>query len=96
MKFALIQMNPTVGAVKNNAAKILRLAQDAAAAGADVAVFPELALCGYPPDDLVLRPSFLDAVEAEVEVEVAVEVEVEGEGEGEVEVVGGVAGEDSE
>jgi NAD+ synthase (glutamine-hydrolysing) len=67
MKFALIQMNPTVGAVKNNAAKILRLAQDAAAAGADVAVFPELALCGYPPDDLVLRPSFLDAVEVEVE-----------------------------
>ena len=67
MKFALIQMNPTVGAVKENAAKILKLAQAAAAAGADVAVFPELALCGYPPDDLVLRPRFMDAVEAEIE-----------------------------
>lgn len=67
MKFALIQMNPTVGAVKQNAAKILRLAQEAATDGAEVAVFPELALCGYPPDDLVLRPRFLDAVEAEVE-----------------------------
>ncbi len=67
MKFALVQMNPTVGAVRDNAAKILRFAQEAAAAGAAVAVFPELALCGYPPDDLVLRPRFMDAVEAEVE-----------------------------
>lgn len=66
MKFALIQMNPTVGAVKNNAAKIMKLAQEAAAAGAEVAVFPEQALCGYPPDDLVLRPGFMDAVAAEV------------------------------
>lgn len=65
MKFALVQMNPTVGAVKENAAKIVRFAQEAAAAGADVAVFPEQALCGYPPDDLVLRPRFMDAVEAE-------------------------------
>lgn len=66
MKFALIQMNPTVGALKDNAAKIVRLAQAAADAGAGVAVFPELALCGYPPDDLVLRPRFMDAVEAEI------------------------------
>ena len=65
MKFALIQMNPTVGAVAENAAKIVRRAREAAAAGAGVAVFPEQALCGYPPDDLVLRPSFMDAVEAE-------------------------------
>jgi NAD+ synthase (glutamine-hydrolysing) len=64
MKFALIQMNPTVGAVQENAAAILRMAREAAAAGAEVAVFPELALCGYPPDDLVLRPRFMDAVEA--------------------------------
>ena len=67
MKFALVQMNPTVGALKENAAKIARFAQAAAAAGADVAVFPEQALCGYPPDDLVLRPRFMDAVAAEVE-----------------------------
>ncbi len=64
MKFALVQMNPTVGAVRENAAKIVRLAQEAAAAGADVVVFPEQVLCGYPPDDLVLRPRFMDAVDA--------------------------------
>ena len=67
MKFALVQMNPTVGALKENAAKIVRFAQEAAAAGAEVVVFPEQALCGYPPDDLVLRPRFMDAVEAEAE-----------------------------
>jgi NAD+ synthetase len=67
MKCALIQMNPTVGAVEANAAAILQWAQDAARAGANLAVFPELALCGYPPDDLVLRPRFLDAVAVAVE-----------------------------
>ena len=64
MKFALVQMNPTVGAVEDNAAKIVRWAREAAAAGADAVVFPELALCGYPPDDLVLLPRFMDAVDA--------------------------------
>jgi len=67
MKCALIQMNPTVGALKENAARILRHAQDMALEGAELVVFPELALCGYPPDDLVLRPRFLDAVETEME-----------------------------
>ena len=67
MKFALVQMNPTVGAVQENAAKIARFAHAAAADGADVAVFPEQALCGYPPDDLVLRPRFVDAIDAEAE-----------------------------
>jgi NAD+ synthase (glutamine-hydrolysing) len=64
MKFALVQMNPTVGAVRDNSAMILRYAREAAEGGADVAVFPELALCGYPPDDLVLRPRFMDVVES--------------------------------
>ena len=67
MKFALVQMNPTVGALRDNASKIVRFAQEAAAAVADVAVFPEQALCGYPPDDLVLRPRFMDAVAAEAD-----------------------------
>ncbi|MDY0150111.1 MAG: NAD+ synthase [Kiritimatiellia bacterium] len=67
MKFALVQMNPTVGAVGDNAAQMVRWAQEAAADGADVVVFPELALCGYPPDDLVLQSRFMTAVEAEVE-----------------------------
>ncbi|HQN79874.1 MAG: NAD+ synthase [Kiritimatiellae bacterium] len=65
MKFALVQMNPTVGAVAENAGKIVQAAQEAASSGAEVAVFPEQALCGYPPDDLVLRPGFMDAVETE-------------------------------
>ena len=67
MKITLVQMNPTVGALPGNAEKILKAAQAAAAAGAAVAVFPEQALCGYPPDDLVLRPSFMDAVAAATE-----------------------------
>jgi NAD+ synthase (glutamine-hydrolysing) len=67
MKFMLVQINPTVGALEENAAHILRDAQMAAAVGADVVVFPELALSGYPPDDLVLRPRFMDAVERSVD-----------------------------
>ncbi len=67
MNFSLIQMNPTVGAVRENAAKIRDFAQKAAGSGAEIVVFPELALCGYPPDDLVLRPRFMEAVEAETE-----------------------------
>lgn len=66
MKCALIQMNPTVGALKANAEQILRRVRQAVAAGAEMVVFPELALCGYPPDDLVLRPRFMDAAEAEL------------------------------
>ncbi len=62
MKVALLQMNPTVGAIRDNAAQIRQRAQAAAAAGADVAVFPEMALCGYPPGNLVSRASFLDEV----------------------------------
>lgn len=67
MKVALVQMNPTVGAVAANAANIVQFARDAAAAGAAVAIFPEMALSGYPPDDLALRPRFMDAVMAELE-----------------------------
>ena len=67
MKMALVQMNSTVGALGENAAKIARFARAAADAGAEIAVFPELALCGYPPDDLVLRPRFMEAAEAAAE-----------------------------
>jgi NAD+ synthase len=58
LTIALVQCNPTVGAFTENAALLLRLRAKAAAKGADVVVFPELAVCGYPPEDLVLRPAF--------------------------------------
>jgi len=59
MKTALIQLNPTVGALEENASRIIADAQGAAKTGAQLIVFPELALCGYPPEDLILRPQFI-------------------------------------
>lgn len=61
MKLALLQMNPTVGAVEQNADALLALAGRAAAHGATLALAPELALAGYPPRDLLDRPGFLEA-----------------------------------
>lgn len=58
MKIALAQFNPTIGDFEGNAARILALAREAKAGGAELAVFSELCLCGYPPQDLVERPSF--------------------------------------
>lgn len=58
MKIALAQFNPTIGDFGGNAAKILRFAAEAKQGGAELAVFSELCLCGYPPQDLVERPSF--------------------------------------
>ncbi len=60
MKIALAQFNPTVGDFLGNAARILDLAGQAKQRGADLAVFTELCLCGYPPQDLLERPTFLD------------------------------------
>jgi len=60
MKIDLIQINPTVGDFAGNSAKIRARAEEARARGADLAVFTELCLCGYPPRDWVERPSFLD------------------------------------
>src|SRR5438034_8801427 len=67
MRIALAQIDPTVGDLDGNRALILdRLAQ-AKEAGADVAVFPELAVTGYPPEDLLLRPGFIRAAERSLE-----------------------------
>src|SRR5260370_3615557 len=60
MKIAVAQFNPTVGDLAGNAARILNLAGQAKQRGADLAVFTELCLCGYPPQDLLERPTFLD------------------------------------
>ena len=56
---AAAQMNCTVGDLPGNAARILEYAGRARAAGADLVLTPELSLCGYPPEDLLLRTSFL-------------------------------------
>ncbi|HKV25530.1 MAG TPA: NAD+ synthase [Candidatus Acidoferrum sp.] len=60
MKIALAQFNPTVGDFAGNSARILELAEKARHKGAELAVFSELCLCGYLPQDLLERPSFID------------------------------------
>ena len=60
MKIALAQFNPTVGDFAGNSARILSLAEQAQRGGADLAVFSELCLCGYLPQDLLERPAFID------------------------------------
>ncbi len=62
----LAQINPVVGDVAGNVARILAARTVAARDGAHLAVFPELTVSGYPPEDLVLKAAFLDAVEAGV------------------------------
>jgi NAD+ synthase (glutamine-hydrolysing) len=59
VKLALGQINPTVGDFSGNAAKIIDFSRRAQSAGAGLILFPELSVCGYPPRDLVERPSFL-------------------------------------
>ena len=59
MKIALGQINPTVGDFSGNANKMIEFAGRARAAGAGLILFPELSVCGYPPRDLVERPTFV-------------------------------------
>ena len=59
MKIALGQINPTVGDFSGNASKIVDFSGRAQAAGSGLILFPELSVCGYPPRDLVERPSFV-------------------------------------
>jgi NAD+ synthase (glutamine-hydrolysing) len=60
MKIALAQINPTVGDFAGNVSRILRFARQAVERGADLAVFSELCLCGYLPNDLIERPDFIE------------------------------------
>jgi NAD+ synthase (glutamine-hydrolysing) len=64
MRLALVQMNTTVGDLDGNRRKILERLREAQAQGADLVLFPELAVTGYPPEDLLLRPGFIRAAEA--------------------------------
>ena len=59
MKVALAQIDPTVGDFSGNTAKILEFTRRAQQGGADLVLFPELAICGYPPADLLEKPAFV-------------------------------------
>jgi NAD+ synthase (glutamine-hydrolysing) len=67
LRVALVQVNTIVGALGPNATKIVRLSAEAAARGADIVCFPELALSGYPPEDLVLKKHFVGDVAGQSE-----------------------------
>lgn len=67
LRIALAQVNATVGDLVTNADTIVEITRSAAALGAHLVVFPELMLTGYPPEDLVLRRSFVDASRAAID-----------------------------
>ena len=62
MKIVVAQLNPTVGALDQNTEKILASIKKAQKMGADLALFSELTICGYPPEDLAYHSSFIDAM----------------------------------
>src|SRR5438270_10914934 len=59
LRVALAQINSTVGALEQNADRMIDCIRQAEELGADIVAFPELALTGYPPEDLVLKPEFI-------------------------------------
>ena len=67
LKIALAQLNPVVGDLAGNTAKLRQARAEAAARGADLVVYPELFITGYPPEDLVRKPAFAAAARAAVE-----------------------------
>ncbi len=68
MKIAIVQLNPRIGDVEGNFQKIICFIEKSREAGADIVVFPELSLTGYPPKDLLLDSSFIEAVETKIKV----------------------------
>jgi NAD+ synthetase len=67
MRIALAQINPTVGAIGDNTARIGQAIDRARQAGAGLVVLPELAVVGYPPKDLLLKPAVIEQCEAAIE-----------------------------
>jgi NAD+ synthase (glutamine-hydrolysing) len=61
IRIAMAQINTTVGDFSGNTRKIKRMIDDARIQGADIVTFPELAVCGYPPEDLLFKPQFIQA-----------------------------------
>src|SRR5919199_606248 len=67
MRLALAQINSTVGDLDGNRDRILARLAEAKERGADLVLFPELAVTGYPPEDLLIRPGFVRAAERTLE-----------------------------
>lgn len=67
LRIALVQFNPIVGDIAFNLARLRKLRSEAAGQGADLLLAGELCVCGYPPEDLALKPAFLQAVRSAVE-----------------------------
>jgi len=67
VRMALAQVNMTVGALPRNVQKILENIEKARQSDANLIVFPELAICGYPPEDLLLKPAFIHACREDLE-----------------------------
>ena len=61
LRIAIAQLNPVLGDIKGNLAKAREARADAARQGADLVLFTELFISGYPPEDLVLKRSFIEA-----------------------------------
>ncbi|HET6478022.1 MAG TPA: nitrilase-related carbon-nitrogen hydrolase, partial [Dehalococcoidales bacterium] len=59
LRIGMAQINTTVGDFPGNKGKILKAIDDARALGIDFLTFPELAICGYPPEDLLFKPQFV-------------------------------------
>src|SRR6266513_3581502 len=68
MRLALAQINTTVGDLDGNRERILQAIGEAKSADADLVLLPELAVTGYPPEDLLLRPGFVRAARASLEL----------------------------
>jgi len=61
LRLGMAQINPTVGDLEGNTRKIIQYINDAKEMGVDLLTFPELSIPGYPPEDLLLMPHFIDA-----------------------------------
>jgi len=66
MKITLAQINPYIGNFSRNTQRILEVIREAASAGSDLVIFPEMAVCGYPPLDLLERKEFIDRCREEI------------------------------
>ena len=60
MKISLAQINPTVGDIQSNCKLIVKHAKIAQNSDAEILITPELSICGYPPEDLLLNKDFID------------------------------------